>query len=177
MPEFSAPPGLNYTGGDTVTAAFPLLDGPGAEIFVAVGRPGEPYSAVVRGSSNCLCSNTCPQGSGCAPAAPSAGTRARRARASWRAACTSRRCARRATCAGNPSRRGHAECLCTRTYIYAIRRGAIASPSRGRFVDQHDSVRQCPDCNINNAYRGYSRVPVSCSRVEITKHETRKRNS
>ena len=56
MPELSAPPGLNYTGGDTVTAAFPLLDGPGAEIFVAVGRPGEPYSDV-----SCLCSNTCPQ--------------------------------------------------------------------------------------------------------------------
>jgi hypothetical protein len=61
MPEFSAPPGLNYTGGDTVTAAFPLMDGPGAEIFVAVGRPGEPYGAVVHGGSSCLCSNTCPQ--------------------------------------------------------------------------------------------------------------------
>ena len=43
MPGFAAPPGLNYTGGDTVTAAFPLLGGgPGAEVFVAVGRPGEP---------------------------------------------------------------------------------------------------------------------------------------
>ena len=55
MPELSAPAGLNYTGGDTATAAFPLLDGPGAEIFVAVGRPGEPYSAVA--GSSCLCSN------------------------------------------------------------------------------------------------------------------------
>jgi hypothetical protein len=61
MPELSAPPGLNYTGGDTVTAAFPLLDGPGAEIFVAVGRPGEPYMFGGREGSGCLCSNTCPQ--------------------------------------------------------------------------------------------------------------------
>ena len=36
-------PGLNYTGGDTVTAAFSLPDGAGYEIFVAVGRPGEPF--------------------------------------------------------------------------------------------------------------------------------------
>ena len=67
MPGFSSPPGLNYTGGDTVTAAFPLLDGTGAEIFVAVGRPGEPFVADgagggAGGGAGCLCSNTCPQG-------------------------------------------------------------------------------------------------------------------
>jgi hypothetical protein len=32
MPGLSAPLGLNYTGGDTVTAAFPLSSG-GAEVF------------------------------------------------------------------------------------------------------------------------------------------------
>ena len=70
MPGLNAPRGLNYTGGDTVTAAFPLLDGPGAEIFVAVGRPGEPFAGAGRVDSSadstapappCICSNTCPQ--------------------------------------------------------------------------------------------------------------------
>jgi hypothetical protein len=78
MPGLSAPPGLNYTGGDTVTAAFPLSGG-GAEVFVAVGRPGEPFaprrradqggataagrrlSRAASSDGQCLCSNTCPQ--------------------------------------------------------------------------------------------------------------------
>ena len=37
-------PAFNWTGGDTVFAAFETLDAPGTfEVFVAVGRPGEPY--------------------------------------------------------------------------------------------------------------------------------------
>eukprot|EP00041_Stephanoeca_diplocostata_P038948 m.1570885 g.1570885 ORF g.1570885 m.1570885 type:complete len:568 (-) comp25301_c0_seq53:1950-3653(-) len=43
QPQFSPPP-CNWTGGDTVFAAFEVLGSPGTyEIFVAVGRPGEPY--------------------------------------------------------------------------------------------------------------------------------------
>eukprot|EP00038_Savillea_parva_P029787 m.73470 g.73470 ORF g.73470 m.73470 type:complete len:615 (-) comp8840_c0_seq1:262-2106(-) len=43
QPQFS-PPACNWSGGDTVFAAFEVLDSPGTyEIFVAVGRPGEPY--------------------------------------------------------------------------------------------------------------------------------------
>ena len=35
---------LNWSGGDTVFAAFEVLDAPGTfEVFIAVGRPGEPY--------------------------------------------------------------------------------------------------------------------------------------
>ena len=43
MFHLQAPPG-NWSGGDTVFAAFEVLDSPGTfEVFVAVGRPGEPY--------------------------------------------------------------------------------------------------------------------------------------
>ena len=64
LPGLSPPAGLNYSGGDTVTAAFPLPGG--AEIFVAVGRPGEPYTrsalTAAATAAGCACSNTCPQG-------------------------------------------------------------------------------------------------------------------
>lgn len=55
------PPPVNYTAGATVFASFTTTDPSPAsfEVFVAIGRPGEPVMSSTHGACSCSCTFFC----------------------------------------------------------------------------------------------------------------------